>query len=98
MATRRGKIAADFQNVWDSPSGRRVLAHLMERSGVIGNLAHTLPDGTTVDITDPTALAIAEGQRRMGVYIARQLAAKPGDFIDVVRDTQDSVIDIFKAA
>lgn len=95
MSRRRGrpaKIASDFQTVWDSASGRRVLAHLMERAGMLAPLQGQTPDGHMVDLDNPTALAIAEGQRRMGVYIAQMIAADLNP--SFVRDVQQGAQEI----
>lgn len=59
----------------------------MVRSGVL--LAARDAEGR--DLVDPVAIAIHEGQRRIGLHIMDQLTTKPSDFVDVSKQAFDAI-------
>lgn len=61
------QLAADYQAVFATPSGQRVLADLLARTGV---LMGTYRDGAP-------GMEFREGQRAAGLYVIRQLNETP---------------------
>lgn len=84
------KIAAAFKTLWDMPEGRLALGYLIGRSGVMMPFMEPSNDGgKPYTVTDPVAMGICEGERRMGLEIARLLSSKPEDFVDLSKQIRD---------
>lgn len=81
------KMAQAYRDMWNTPNGHLVLSDLLVRSGVL------LParDHEGRDLADPIAIAIAEGQRRVGLHIVDQVTSKPADFVEVSREAFNTI-------
>lgn len=67
---RAHALARDYQVVFSSEAGQRVLLDLLRRTGVM--LATYDPSDAT-----PAAMQHREGQRAVGLYLVRQVNAHP---------------------
>lgn len=67
---RTRELLRDYQSVFASDAGQRVLLDLLRRTGVM--LSTYDPKDTT-----PAAMQHREGQRAVGLYLVRQLNAHP---------------------
>lgn len=81
MARSPSKIAQDFRDVFSSPEGERVLAHIMAQAGVYA------PD-TSIEASQ---LAFNAGQRNIALMIASYLAYKPSDFVPRARNHNEAL-------
>lgn len=90
------RLAQYYKDVFATTEGQHVLADLMFRSGVLGPL-QVSQNGMLADPVDPIALAILEGQRRMGLHIANTLNLKPTDFVDLSRNSLETMEGYFNA-
>lgn len=81
------EVAAAYQELFNSPAGRIVMAHLVAKFGFINK--------TTFVPGDPMHSAIYEGQRSVMVYIGQQLAFNPEDKPDqeAVREPQQEKVE-----
>lgn len=74
MPRSESKIAQDYRNVFGTPEGQRVLAHIMAHCKVY---APILP-GTDKDFE--------LGARNVGLMIAAYLAYRPSEFVQRARE------------
>lgn len=81
------EVAAAYKEVFASPAGQVVMAHLVAKFGFINK--------TTFVPGDPMHSAIYEGQRSVMVYIGQQLSFTPEDEPDqeAVREPQQEKVD-----
>jgi len=80
------EVAAAYKELFASPAGQIVMAHLVAKFGFINK--------TTFVPGDPMHSAVYEGQRSVMVYIGQQLAFNPEDEPDheAVREPQQEKV------
>lgn len=84
------QVAAAFHKLWNMPEGRLALAYLIARSNVSTPFMEPSSDGgRPFTVTDPVALGVCEGERRMGLEITRLLISKPEDFVTLAKQVRD---------
>ncbi len=81
MARSPSKIAQDFREVFQTPAGERVLAHIMAQAGVYQ------PDVSM----DASTLAFNAGQRNIALMISTYLAYKPSEFVSRARNHNEAL-------
>lgn len=81
MARNESRIARDFREVFDGPTGRRVLAHIMAQAGMY------VPPSSL----EPQALAFRAGQQNIALMIATYLAYKPSEFVERAREHNEDL-------
>lgn len=80
------EVAAAYKELFASPAGRIVMAHLVAKFGFTGK--------TTLVAGDPCLTAANEGQRSVLIYIGQQLAFNPEEEPDqeAVREPQQEKV------
>lgn len=79
--TEEQKVARAWRDVWDSPSGRLALSHLLLDLNLF----------TPVVANDPIAMAVAQGERNVACRIARMINLRPERLPDEARDAVQTV-------
>ncbi len=77
----------DYKELFNTPLGQRVLADLMKRGGIFGNVSHVGENGQV----DPYRMAAAEGGRDLVLYIlttSDQQIATPKEFVSTAHRSQ----------
>ncbi len=73
-ARREAALVADYRAVFASPEGRRVLADLLRRSGIVQSSF----------AADAGEMAYREGRRRIGLEIIEQINRDPGSVLTML--------------
>lgn len=76
------KIARAYQDMWESPVGRKVLSHLLFRCHVFQTPYAPTDRDTNFQL----------GEQNIGVMIATYLAWKPDDVIDRHQQAMDAMM------
>lgn len=85
--TAKGRIAADWKAIADTPEGKRALAELFKSCGMY----------TEVPACDPMQAGLILGERNVCIRIAQWLGARPEEFAERAVDDEDTVVRIMDA-